>query len=94
MLLHSDTLSWFWANQSWLFLLNAVCLAYKKQTPVLYSGLTQTGLDPTIYHTQSEHANLFTTNVAKKIIDMPQITYSFDLIIKYILLWTGIKVAP
>ena len=83
MLLHSDTLSWFWANQSWLFLLNAVCLAYKKQTPVLYSGLTQTGLDPTIYHTQSEHANLFTTNVAKKIIDMPQITYSFDLIIKY-----------
>jgi hypothetical protein len=32
---HSDTLSWFWANQSFLFLLNNVCLAEKQQIPIL-----------------------------------------------------------
>jgi hypothetical protein len=30
---HSDTLSWFRANQSFLFLLNATCLAEKQQIP-------------------------------------------------------------
>ena len=34
---HSDTLSWFQANQSLLFLLNAVCLVEKKQIPNLKS---------------------------------------------------------
>jgi hypothetical protein len=33
MLPHSGTLSRFWANQSLLFLLNAVCLAEKQQIP-------------------------------------------------------------
>ena len=33
--LHLDTLSRFWANQSLLFLLNAVCLAEKPQIPIL-----------------------------------------------------------
>ena len=33
--LHSDTLSWFWANQSLLFLLNSACLAEKQQIPIL-----------------------------------------------------------
>ena len=33
--LHSDTLSWFRANQSLLFLLNAVCLVEKQQIPIL-----------------------------------------------------------
>ena len=32
---HSDTLSWFRANQSLLFLLNAACLAEKQQIPIL-----------------------------------------------------------
>ena len=32
---HSDTLSWFCANQSLLFLLNAACLAKKQQIPFL-----------------------------------------------------------
>ena len=36
MSLHSDTLSWIRANQSLLFLLNAVCLAEKQQIPILY----------------------------------------------------------
>ena len=34
---HSDTLSWFRDNQSWLFLLNAACSAQKKQIPILWS---------------------------------------------------------
>jgi len=32
---HSDTLSWFRANQSLLLLLICVCLAEKQQTPIL-----------------------------------------------------------
>ena len=34
---HSDTLSWFWANQFLLFLLNAACLVEKQQIPILLS---------------------------------------------------------
>jgi hypothetical protein len=32
---YSDTLSWFQANQSLLFLLNAACLSEKQQIPIL-----------------------------------------------------------
>ena len=35
MSLHSDTLSWFRANQSVLFLLNAGFLEEKQQIPIL-----------------------------------------------------------
>jgi hypothetical protein len=35
MSLHSDTLFWFRANQSLLFLLNDACLAEKQQIPIL-----------------------------------------------------------
>jgi hypothetical protein len=62
MLPHSDTLSWFQANQSLLFLLNAACLVEKQQIPILVFGLTRSGLKPTIYHTQCEHANQYTTD--------------------------------
>jgi hypothetical protein len=48
MALHSDTLSWFRADQSLLFLLYVACLEEKQQIPILYSGLTQSGLEPTI----------------------------------------------
>ena len=34
MLLHSDTLFWFRANQSLLYLLNDACLAKKQQIPI------------------------------------------------------------
>jgi hypothetical protein len=34
---HSDTLSWFRANQSLIFLLNAACLVEKQQIPILLS---------------------------------------------------------
>ena len=37
MSLHSDTLFWFRANQSLLFLLNDAFLAEKQQLPILYS---------------------------------------------------------
>ena len=47
MSLHADTLFWFRANQSLLFLLIAVCLAHKQ----IVFGLTRAGLEPTVYHT-------------------------------------------
>jgi hypothetical protein len=37
MSLHSDTLFWFLANQSLLFLFNDAFLAEKQQIPILYS---------------------------------------------------------
>jgi hypothetical protein len=36
MLPHSDTLSWIWANQSLLFLLNTACLTEKQQIPFFF----------------------------------------------------------
>jgi hypothetical protein len=41
MSLHSDTLFWFRANQSLLFLLNAAFLAEKQHIPILYSFVWQ-----------------------------------------------------
>jgi hypothetical protein len=41
MSLHSDTLFWFRANQSLLFLLNAAFLAKKQQIPILYYFIWQ-----------------------------------------------------
>jgi hypothetical protein len=51
MSLHSDTLFWFRANQTFLFLLNAACLVEKQ----IVFGLTRVGLEPTIYHTQGSN---------------------------------------
>ena len=50
MSIHSDTLFWFWANQSLLFLLNAACLQLSEEatnTIFLVFGLTLPGLEPT-----------------------------------------------
>jgi hypothetical protein len=60
----SNILSWFRANQSLLFLLNAAYLAEKQQigTNLIVFGLTRSGLVPTIYHTRGEHANRYTTD--------------------------------
>ena len=54
---HSDTLSLFRANQSLLFLLNAAYLAEKQHIPIVVFVLTRSELEPTIYHSQCEHAN-------------------------------------
>ena len=56
---NSDTLFWFRAIQSLLFLLN---------TNLLLFGLTQPELDPTIYPTRGEHANHNATDVVSKLI--------------------------
>jgi hypothetical protein len=40
---HSDSLSWFRANQSLLFLLNAACLVEKQQIPVFSSPCQRQG---------------------------------------------------
>ena len=60
---HSGTLSWFRANQSLLFLLNAACLAEKTNTKFIVFGLTRPGLEPTTYHTRGEHANHYATDI-------------------------------
>ena len=60
-----DTLSWFRANQSVLFLLNAACLAKKQQIPIF----TWLGLEPTIYCTRGEHATQYTTDAVTIILN-------------------------
>jgi hypothetical protein len=45
------------AKQSLLFLLNVAYLEEKQQIPISIFGLTQSGLEPTIYRTRGEHAN-------------------------------------
>ena len=63
---HSDTLSWFRAFQSLLFLLNAACLVEKQQIPIfLVFDLTLPGIEPKIYHTQGEHAKHYPTDAVK-----------------------------
>jgi hypothetical protein len=57
MLLHSDTLSRFWANQFSFFLLNAVCLVEKQQILISVFGLIWPWLEPTIYYTRDKHAS-------------------------------------
>ena len=46
MLLHSDTLFWFRANQSLLFLLNDACLAEKQQISTTLEANTLTITPP------------------------------------------------
>ena len=58
---HIETFTWFRANQSSFFHVNAASFVEKQQIPILYFivfGLTQSGLEPTIYLTRGEHANL------------------------------------
>jgi hypothetical protein len=68
MSLHLDTLSWFRANQSLLLLRNAVYVAEKQQiTNFIVFGLTQSGVESTIYCTRAdEHTNHYTTDVVKR----------------------------
>jgi hypothetical protein len=55
---HSDTLAWFRAN----LLINATCLEEKQH---IVFGFIRSGLESTIYHTQGEHANHYTTDWVK-----------------------------
>ena len=58
MSLHSDTLFWFRANQSLLFLLNAACNKYQLHSLCFYRPV----LESTIYCTRGEHANHYATD--------------------------------
>jgi hypothetical protein len=59
MSLHLDTLFWFRAIQSLLFLLTAACLEEKQQIPIfIVFGLTRPGLEPTIYRTRGEQLTI------------------------------------
>ena len=60
---HSDTLSWFRANQFLLFLIRAACLAERQEYNFIVFGMTQLRLEPTIYRTLGDHANHYTTDV-------------------------------
>jgi hypothetical protein len=65
---HSDTLSWFRADQFLLFLLNAACLPEKQQISIciyIVFGMTQPGLKPMIYHTRGEHSNHYATDAVR-----------------------------
>jgi hypothetical protein len=67
MSLHSDTLSWFWASQYFLFLLNAACLAEsnKYQFDRLHFWPDWgSSPHPTVLW---EHDNHYTTDVLNKI---------------------------
>ena len=67
---HSDTLSWFRANQSLIFLLNCYLLIGEAtNTNVKVFDMTRSGLEPTIYHTRGEHANHYTTDVVGSLWD-------------------------
>ena len=67
---HLDTLSWFWANQSLLFLLKTVLTREATNTNFIVFGLTRSGLKPTIYHTRGEHTNHYSTDAVISSIDV------------------------
>ena len=68
----SDTLFWFWINQSLLLLLKAVYLAEKQQIPIIVFDWTRSGIEPMIYHTRGEHANHYTTDAVKNHNKVPE----------------------
>ena len=63
MLLHWETLFWFWTNQSLVLLRSAGCFAEKQRIlNFAVFCLTRPELEPTIYRTRGEHANHYTTD--------------------------------
>jgi hypothetical protein len=68
MLLHSHTLFWFRANQSFVLLISAMCLAEKqKNICLIVFGLTRLALEPKIYRIRGKHVNHNTTNAVLKV---------------------------
>jgi hypothetical protein len=66
MSLHSDTLSWFGANQSLLFLLNDVYLAEKQQIEILSLIRLDRGSNPLSTVLECEHTNHYPNDAVKK----------------------------
>jgi hypothetical protein len=65
MSLHSDTFSWFQANQCLFLLLYAGGEAANINS-IIFSMIQQV-LKPMIYHTRGEHANHYTSDVMSHI---------------------------
>jgi len=59
---HSDTVSWFWANQSLLFLLNTACLVQNQKYEIYSLWFDPTGVESTMYRTWDEQANHYTND--------------------------------
>ena len=64
MSLNSDTLSWFWANQSLFLLHNTMCLADGQQISILVFGFDKPGQKPGQTRTQT-HAKHYITDVVR-----------------------------
>ena len=62
ILLHTDTLFWFRADQSLFVLLNAACLAERKNINFIVFGMTRPELESTIYRIPGKHANHYATD--------------------------------
>jgi hypothetical protein len=87
MSLRSDTLSWFRANQSLLFLLNAACLAEKQQISILSSSVLPdrswnprpTALDIAIIrHVESQYSNMVVHWSRTLSYDIPSIDFTVN----------------
>ena len=61
---HTDTLSWFRANQSLLFPPKRyVIRGEATNTNIIVFGLSRSGLEPMFYRTRGEHVNHYTNDV-------------------------------
>ena len=70
------------------FLLYAACLAEKQQIPIYCLLFDLIGLEPTIYHTQGEHANHYTTDAVyyiEYLLDKMKIKYILHKELLYLL---------
>jgi hypothetical protein len=70
--LHSDTLFWFGANQSLLFLLNAAFLVEKQQIPIVYSFVWQ---DRGSYPHRYDNVTLSPLLFPARVTNLPHSTY-------------------
>ena len=80
-----DIISWFPANHSLLFLLNAACCVLSWEatnTNFIVFELIRSEIEPTIYHTRGEHANQYITDVVNFLL---KISLFFLLCITFVL---------
>jgi len=76
---HSDTLSWFQANQSLILLVNAVCFAKKQQAPNLLSLVWPVWDTNPVYHTWSKHANHYTADLSWRLFQKRVVGTKFNI---------------
>jgi hypothetical protein len=87
---HSDTLSWFRDNQTWLFLLNAACLAQKKQIPILWSLVwSDRGSNPRSTALEASTLVIFSSYVFR---DVQHTIFLMSLEIRNVRLWHTLSI--